>query len=222
MTEPFTLKDHGIIVGEIHPPARSTNTPSATRRTPASPRTVRWSGTVGRPEIQRFSGALHGQYAAKGIFITTSDLSRDAHDYVSKIGSKIVLIDGERLAESRLNLLRTSFAPGLVMDFSQFVIAFFPSQRRGKFSAMNASMCWAFRIHIETLQKRSIIQRPRPEIFLGFSHRLDRTLADLSEPSCGSAFLPNVNINLLRRSGSHLLRVDFKNCTMEEMARSHK
>jgi restriction system protein len=56
----------------------------------------RWSGTVGRPEIQKFAGALHGQHASKGIFITTSDFSRDAHDYVSKIGSKIVLIDGER------------------------------------------------------------------------------------------------------------------------------
>jgi restriction system protein len=42
---------------------------------------------------------LHGQHATKGIFITTSDFSRDANDYVSKIGSKIVLVDGSRLAE---------------------------------------------------------------------------------------------------------------------------
>jgi restriction system protein len=59
----------------------------------------RWAATVGRPEIQKFAGALHGQHATKGIFITTSDFSRDATDYVSKIGSKIVLIDGSRLAE---------------------------------------------------------------------------------------------------------------------------
>jgi restriction system protein len=59
----------------------------------------RWVPTVGRPEIQKFAGALHGQHATKGIFITTSDFSRDAIDYVSKIGSKIVLIDGSRLAE---------------------------------------------------------------------------------------------------------------------------
>jgi restriction system protein len=38
---------------------------------------------------------LHGQHATKGIFITTSDFSRDANDYVSKI----VLIDGSSLAE---------------------------------------------------------------------------------------------------------------------------
>jgi restriction system protein len=59
----------------------------------------RWAATVGRPEIQKFAGALHGQHATKGIFITMSDFSRDANDYVSKIGSKIVLIDGSRLAE---------------------------------------------------------------------------------------------------------------------------
>jgi restriction system protein len=59
----------------------------------------RWAATVGRPEIQKFAGALHGQHATKGIFITTSDFSKDANDYVSKIGSKIILIDGSRLAE---------------------------------------------------------------------------------------------------------------------------
>ena len=57
----------------------------------------RWAATVGRPEIQKFAGALHGQHANKGIFITTSDFSRDAINYVSKIGSKIVLIDGRRI-----------------------------------------------------------------------------------------------------------------------------
>jgi restriction system protein len=51
----------------------------------------RWEATVGRPEIQKFAGALHGQHATKGIFITTSEFSRDADEYVSKIGSKIVL-----------------------------------------------------------------------------------------------------------------------------------
>jgi predicted helicase len=59
----------------------------------------RWAATVGRPEIQKFAGALHGQHATKGIFITTSDFSRDADEYVLKIGSKIVLIDGSKLAE---------------------------------------------------------------------------------------------------------------------------
>ncbi len=59
----------------------------------------RWENTVGRPEIQKFAGALQGQRARKGIFITTSDFSRDAKDYASRIENKIVLIDGEQLAQ---------------------------------------------------------------------------------------------------------------------------
>jgi restriction system protein len=59
----------------------------------------RWDGTVGRPEIQKFAGALQGQRARKGIFISTSAFSKAAHDYVSRIESKIVLIDGDALAQ---------------------------------------------------------------------------------------------------------------------------
>jgi len=58
----------------------------------------RWEGTVGRPEIQKFAGALQGQRANKGIFITTSSFSRDAEEYAQRIGIRIVLIDGRRLA----------------------------------------------------------------------------------------------------------------------------
>ncbi len=57
----------------------------------------RWDNTVGRPEIQKFAGALQGQRARKGVFITTSEFSAEAHDYVSRIETKIVLIDGRRL-----------------------------------------------------------------------------------------------------------------------------
>jgi restriction system protein len=59
----------------------------------------RWQGTVGRPEIQKFAGALQGQRARKGIFITTSDFTKEAQSYVTNIESKIILIDGHRLAE---------------------------------------------------------------------------------------------------------------------------
>jgi restriction system protein len=58
----------------------------------------RWTDTVGRPEIQKFAGALQGHRARKGVFITTSSFSADAEDYTSRIDSRIVLIDGERLA----------------------------------------------------------------------------------------------------------------------------
>ena len=59
----------------------------------------RWEGSVSRPEIQRFAGALQGQRARKGVFITTSNFTRDAKEYVDTIDSKIVLIDGQQLAE---------------------------------------------------------------------------------------------------------------------------
>jgi restriction system protein len=60
----------------------------------------RWSGrTVGRPDVQQFAGALAGHGAGKGVFITTSDFSREAIDYAASLRhSKIVLIDGEELA----------------------------------------------------------------------------------------------------------------------------
>ena len=64
----------------------------------------RWQGAVGRPEIQKFVGALQGQRAKKGVFITTSNYTADATDYASRIDTKVVLIDGKQLA-------------GLMIDF---------------------------------------------------------------------------------------------------------
>jgi len=58
----------------------------------------RWEGVVGRPEIQKFAGALQGQRAKKGVFITTSSFTKEAKEYVSLIDLKIILIDGEQLA----------------------------------------------------------------------------------------------------------------------------
>lgn len=59
----------------------------------------RWENPVNRPEIQKFAGALMGRKAKKGIFITTSAFTKDAREYAEKIESKIVLIDGETLAQ---------------------------------------------------------------------------------------------------------------------------
>ncbi len=58
----------------------------------------RWEGVVGRPEIQKFVGALMGKKAHKGVFITTSSFTADAESYVFSVDCKIVLIDGKRLA----------------------------------------------------------------------------------------------------------------------------
>jgi restriction system protein len=57
----------------------------------------RWEGTVGRPEVQKFAGALQGKRAKKGVMITTSSFSKEAEEYVRLIDSKIVLIDGAAL-----------------------------------------------------------------------------------------------------------------------------
>ena len=59
----------------------------------------RWEGTVGRPEIQKFVGALHGKRAKKGVFITTGKFSDEAQDYVRNIDPKVILMDGKDLAE---------------------------------------------------------------------------------------------------------------------------
>lgn len=57
----------------------------------------RWESSVGRPEIQKFVGALQGQRAKKGIFITTSSFTREAEEYSQRIDTRLVLIDGTRL-----------------------------------------------------------------------------------------------------------------------------
>jgi restriction system protein len=61
----------------------------------------RWKpgNIVGRPELQKFVGALAGQGAKKGIFITTSSFTKEAIDYTPRNETKIVLIDGNQLAQ---------------------------------------------------------------------------------------------------------------------------
>jgi len=58
----------------------------------------RWESVVGRLEIQKFVGALQGQRAKKGVFITTSDFTKEAIEYVRNIDNKVVLINGVLLA----------------------------------------------------------------------------------------------------------------------------
>ncbi len=54
---------------------------------------------VGREAIQAFVGALHGRNVSQGVFITTSRFTPGAAEYAASIGTRIVLIDGVRLAE---------------------------------------------------------------------------------------------------------------------------
>ena len=57
----------------------------------------RWSNTVGRPQLQAFYGALAGRRATKGVFITTSDFSREAREFAASVSDSIVLVDGNTL-----------------------------------------------------------------------------------------------------------------------------
>ena len=57
-----------------------------------------WRNPVGRPEVQKFVGALHGKRAKKGVFITTSSFTKEAQEYVQHLDPKVVLVDGETLA----------------------------------------------------------------------------------------------------------------------------
>lgn len=57
----------------------------------------RWQGSVGRPEVQGFFGALAGRRAKRGVFITTSTFTREARDFGEQVSDSVVLIDGTRL-----------------------------------------------------------------------------------------------------------------------------
>lgn len=59
----------------------------------------RWANVVGRPEIQKFFGALHGRRATKGVFITTSSFSREATEYADGVTPRVILVDGTELAQ---------------------------------------------------------------------------------------------------------------------------
>ena len=74
----------------------------------------RWDNTVGRPVIQKFAGALQGEGASKGIFITTSTFTKEAIDFSKRnIAAKIILIDGEKLTalmfDHNVAVTRTGF-----------------------------------------------------------------------------------------------------------------
>lgn len=59
----------------------------------------RWESNVGARDIRDFAGGLEERRASKGIFITTSDFTRDASEVVTRIGKRVVLINGTRLAQ---------------------------------------------------------------------------------------------------------------------------
>jgi restriction system protein len=61
----------------------------------------RWQHTVGRPEIQAFFGALAGQRATKGVFITTSSFTREARDYATRVSDSLLRFALDRQVQQR-------------------------------------------------------------------------------------------------------------------------
>lgn len=55
--------------------------------------------TIGRPDVQAFVGSLAGHHASKGVFVTTSNFSTQAVDYVGQIQQRVILINGDRFAD---------------------------------------------------------------------------------------------------------------------------
>ncbi len=81
----------------------------------------KWQNTVGRPEVQAFYGALAGQRANKGVFITTSGYSSQAIEFAKSV-ERVVLVDGTRLAELMIDnevgvSARTMKIPKLDSDY---------------------------------------------------------------------------------------------------------
>lgn len=85
----------------------------------------RWDATVGRPEVQKFVGALHGKRARKGVFITTGTFSEDARNYVKNIDPRVILMDGKSLAnymiDFNLGISRNVTYEIKKIDFDYFI-----------------------------------------------------------------------------------------------------
>lgn len=84
----------------------------------------RWENTVPGKEVRDFAGSLSGKKSKKGIFITTSNFSRDAIDFIKTVDSKIILIDGEELAKLMFNY-NIGFESGAVYQLKKIDEDFF-------------------------------------------------------------------------------------------------
>lgn len=82
------------------------------------------SNSVGRPEIQAFTGSLVGLGATKGVFVTTSAFSQQAIEYASRIPHRVVLIDGKRLADLMIEH-RVGVRTNRVLEFGRLDEDFF-------------------------------------------------------------------------------------------------
>ena len=80
---------------------------------------------IGRPEIQAFFGALAGQRATKGLFMTTAAFTKEAEEYAASISGSLILVDGRRLVSLMIengvgvSVASTLTVPKLDYDYSE-------------------------------------------------------------------------------------------------------
>lgn len=83
--------------------------------------------SVGRPEIQAFTGSLVGLGAAKGVFVTTSSFSAQAVEFVSRIPQRVILIDGKRLTQLMIEYT-VGVRPSRIIEFKRLDEDFFTEE----------------------------------------------------------------------------------------------
>ena len=87
----------------------------------------RWSGSVGSGTVREFAGSLEGHRAQKGVLITTSTFTRDAEEFVERVGKKIILIGGERLAELMIDF-NIGVTPLANYEIKRMDLDYFPEE----------------------------------------------------------------------------------------------
>lgn len=80
--------------------------------------------SVGRPDVQAFVGSLVGRAATKGVFVTTSSFSHQTLEFVRHLPQRIILIDGQRLADLMIEY-NVGARVSRVIEFKRFDEDFF-------------------------------------------------------------------------------------------------
>ena len=87
------------LAAETEAPLHGACPPLVLTRWPVTRTLYGFSEPIGRPEVQKFVGSLVGMGATKGVFVTTSTFSGEAIQYAQHLSQRVILIDGQRLAE---------------------------------------------------------------------------------------------------------------------------
>lgn len=85
----------------------------------------RWEAAVGRPVVQAFAGSLEGHRSRKGVLITTSQFTHDAKEYVDRIEKRIILVDGEQMAQLMIDF-NIGVAPIATYEVKKLDLDYFP------------------------------------------------------------------------------------------------